>query len=339
MAAEYPAAKHRSRLHPRSLIASSGLLVAAACLLGTTLVHAQAASGSTDEVTVVGERPGPEMWKVTSGDHTIWLLGVLSPLPKHMTWRSSTVEAVVADSELVIPTRPSVKIAAGPFALIGLYFNWRRTAHLADGKTLREVVPEPLYARFEKLRETYAPHDSSLERLRPIAAAQQLYEKAVSASGLTADDDVESTVLKLARKHKVAVHEDVLTIENPKELLAELRAIPVESELKCFEATVARLETDLPSLRQRAVAWAVGDVESLRSLPSESRRLACWEAVELSPRLRLLAEAARAQRARAIDGALAEHGASVALVYIDQLLAPDGLLARLRAKGYVVDGP
>ena len=43
-----------------------------------------------DEVLVTGEQPGPAMWKAKRGDHTLWIVGTLRPLPSKMTWRSAT---------------------------------------------------------------------------------------------------------------------------------------------------------------------------------------------------------------------------------------------------------
>ena len=56
-----------------------------------------AADGNNlEEIEVTGERPGPRMWRVSNGDHVVWLLGTLEPLPKRMDWRSNEVEAVLA---------------------------------------------------------------------------------------------------------------------------------------------------------------------------------------------------------------------------------------------------
>jgi uncharacterized protein YbaP (TraB family) len=300
---------------------------------------AQTVGGGFAEITVTGERPGPEMWRVSKGDHTLWLLGVLDPLPKRMTWRSAKVESIVASAELVLPARPSVTTAAGPFALIALYFDWRRTQRLPGETTLRDQVPGPLYARFAALCRQFGLHESGLEHLRPIVAAQKLYERALADSGLNSNGEVDRIVRSIAHRHHVPVRESVIRVEDPKGLLAELRGVPVSAELKCFEATVARLETDLPAMRNRASAWAVGDVDALRRLPAASQRATCWELVDLSPRLRVLADAARQERLRVADETLATHRSAFAMAPIDQLLAPDGLLATFRARGYQVDGP
>ena len=56
--------------------------------------HADAAELPT--IVVSGEQPGPGLWKVTSGDHVLWILGTLSPLPKNMHWQPKDVEAAIA---------------------------------------------------------------------------------------------------------------------------------------------------------------------------------------------------------------------------------------------------
>jgi hypothetical protein len=37
------------------------------------------------EVLVIGEQPGPALWKVSTDDHVLWIMGTYSPLPKQMT--------------------------------------------------------------------------------------------------------------------------------------------------------------------------------------------------------------------------------------------------------------
>jgi uncharacterized protein YbaP (TraB family) len=291
-----------------------------------------------EELTITGERPGPGLWKITKDGHTLWLLGTLETLPKRMTWRSAEVDAVIARSQLVIPASTSVKADAGPFAMVGLYFNWRRTERLPDKQHLADVVPAPLYQRFEALRRRYSPYET-MDSLRPMVAAQQLFRKALAASGLRNGREVEKAVLAAARAQQVTVQENLVRIEDPKGLLAELRNVPVTAELPCFEVTLARLEHDLPALRERASAWAVGDVEALRKLRSAQERAACWDAIELSPRLHALVEAERSRRIGVAEKALAANASTLALVPIDDLLAPDGVLALFRRQGYGVEGP
>jgi uncharacterized protein YbaP (TraB family) len=293
---------------------------------------------ATEEVVVTGERAGPELWRVTKGDHTLWLLGVLDPLPRRMTWRSAKVDAIVARSERVLPARASVKVDSGFFAMIGLYFDWHRTERLPGDASLRSVLAPALYARYEVLRRRFHVSDS-VDGLRPLVAARRLYEAALSSSGLVAEGDVETAVLKTARQHRVAIDQQVIEIADPKSLLAELRAIPVEGELPCFEATVTVLERDLPALRERATAWALGDVDTLRRTPLAEQSAACWDALGLSPRLKRMVDDALARREAAVLNALETSHIALALVPVDRLLQAGGVLDRLREQGYAVEGP
>src|SRR5215467_9855468 len=86
----------------------------AVCLLFAVLRSVSASAQATtapsepvQEVAVVGERAGPSLWRVTKGDHVLWLLGTLDPLPRKMTWRSREVESVLSEAQEVIPSNPS----------------------------------------------------------------------------------------------------------------------------------------------------------------------------------------------------------------------------------------
>jgi uncharacterized protein YbaP (TraB family) len=67
-----------------------------------------------EEIVVLGERPGPQLWRVTHGDNTLWLLGILQPLPKRMTWKSAAVEEVLDQSQEVIAMGGAVSARRGP---------------------------------------------------------------------------------------------------------------------------------------------------------------------------------------------------------------------------------
>src|SRR5579863_1758659 len=163
------------------------------------------AAGQLEEIEVVGERPGPRLWKVTRGDHVLWVLGTLNHVPRKMIWRSSEVETAISQSQQVLPSGPSVSANIGPFAMIRLYFQWRGVQKDPGRTALKDWLPSALYARFEALKARFDPNDSRIEELRPAFAAYRLYEKAIDVAGLTAHDEAEKTVLKLAARRHVPV--------------------------------------------------------------------------------------------------------------------------------------
>jgi uncharacterized protein YbaP (TraB family) len=309
--------------------------------MGSLAVRAEApiTADTTDEVTVIGERPGPEMWKLTKADRVLWVLGTLDPLPKRMRWRSAQVEAAIARSEIVFPARRSLRVSAGPWALFKLYRQWRRTEELPKSETLAALLPAALAQRFAALKVRYAPTDRRLEHLRPMFAAERLYLAALERSDLRTADDIGQSVIRVARKHKIAVREDMLTVSDPQALMADLRAIPRAAEIACLETTIARLEVDLVPMRSRAAAWAVGDVERLRKLPYPDQDAACWQAIEQAATLRDLTDHDRVQRIAAIEAAFSNAHTMFALFPIGELLDPNGVLARFRNAGFEVAGP
>jgi uncharacterized protein YbaP (TraB family) len=296
--------------------------------------------GPTEEVVVEGKHEGPRMWRVSKGDHVLWILGTISPLPRRMTWQSDAVETVLRETQEVLPAWPSIGVGANPFTALRLYFTWRKIQKSPDHTKLREQLPPELYARFSALKARYAPRDSSLEELRPMLAGGKLLDDALDVSGLTIRNEVQKTVLKLADKQGVKVHQTRMKVEDPVNVLKDLGETPKQSEIACLAAIVSRLETDMGPMQARARAWAVGDVNTLRSLPhSVDDRIACLAAVSRSPRIRDLVIRAQDDWMIEADDALQRNKSTLAVQSMDRLLGNEGILEAFRGKGYKVEGP
>jgi uncharacterized protein YbaP (TraB family) len=333
-------------------VAAVGLLAAAAAVGVVPLAHAgQQSTASpaptsapaqdtpTEEIVITGAHEGPRLWKVRKGDHVLWILGTVTPLPKKMIWQSASVEDILQQTQEVVPSWPAFGIGANPFTALRLYIQWRRMQKIPDRMNLQEVLPPPLYARFSALKARYAPKDNKLNELRPMVAAERLLEEALDASGLTMHNEVQRTVLKLARKQNVKIHQDKLKVEDPVDVLKDVGATPRAGEIECLEAVVGRLETDLGPMQARARAWALGDVETLRKLNHPDDRSACITAVSTSERVRNLVVRAQEDWFIAVEDGLARNHSTLAVQSMDRLLGDNGTLATLRKKGYVVEGP
>jgi uncharacterized protein YbaP (TraB family) len=298
-----------------------------------------AATDTMAEVVVEGRHEGPRLWRVRQGDHVLWILGTVSPLPKKMVWQPDEVQAVLKQVQEVIPAWPSYGIGANPITALRVYIQWRRMQKPPDHLPLRETLPPELYARVVALETRYDPHDGTLEQLRPMLAAERLLTKVLDASGLTAHNEVQARVLELARQAGVRVRQDKLKIEDPVDVLKDVGAAPLSGEIACLETVVTRLETDLGPMQQRARAWALGDVATLRSLPHTDNRTACVAAVSTSERVRNLIERAQDDWLVSVQEALKRNRGTLAVQSMDRLLGEHGALAQLRARGYEVEGP
>ena len=298
----------------------------------------QNATTTLPQVEVSSERSGPQLWKLTRGDHTVWILGTLQPLPKRMIWRSREVGAVLAEAQEVIPYHFKVE-GIGLFSGIRLYFQFRHIRNLPDGQTLKQVLPPALYARFTALCARYAGGSRDLERLQPVLAVQRLRALAIDRSGLTRAADIQNEVLKLARQRGVKIHQPQLQVPDASSILREAGDVSIATQLICVEPVITALEHDLDTLRSRATAWADGDVRTLVEHPIVDVESACREGAADAPRIRALEQQARDAWTQAVEDALTRDKTALAVQSIDRLLGPTGWLAQFRAAGYAVEGP
>ena len=321
------------------------------CLLSSAAVHAEAPppdapTALLETVVVSGVQPGPGLWKVSKGDHVLWVLGTLSPLPKRMSWESREVEGVIAQAQRVLLTpRVDVDVAGGAFTGIFLLPSLLKARNNPDKRTLADVLPADLYARWQPLKRKYIGRSDSVEKRRPIFAAQELYEEATDDAGLRIDGKVSETVEKLAKKHDVALDSPSIKVRlaEPRDTLREFAKTSLD-DIDCLRKTVERLETDLPAMQLRANAWAVGDVEALRALPYVDQNQACRDAMLRNSVVQErgmgdLRERLAATWLAAAEKTLSENAVSLAVLPISQLFQDDGYLAALQARGYAVEAP
>src|SRR5450432_927370 len=291
------------------------------------------------EIVIEGQHEGPRMWKVHKDDHTLWILGTISPLPKKMVWKPDAVREVLRQTQEVIPAWPTYGIGANPFTALRVYIEWRRLQKPPDNLPLRQTLPPALYARVEMLKNRYDPKDKKLEQMRPMMAARELLTKVFDAAGLALHNEVQESVLELARAQDVRVHQDKIKIEDPVDVLKDVSATPLDREVACLDSVVTLLETDVATMQARASAWALGDVDALRKLPHTDDRTACIAAVSTSERVRALIARAQDDWLIATEDSLNRNRGTLAVQSMDRLLGEHGVLAALRAKGYSVEGP
>jgi uncharacterized protein YbaP (TraB family) len=323
---------------PRNPAPLSGLLLLCA---GAAWAQGEAQSPPMPEVEVVGSHAGPQMWKMTRGDHVVWILGTLETLPKKLQWDSREVEKVLNEAQEIVPDDYTIDAKIGFFGAIGLILQYRRIQVLKDGKTLQQVLPPDLYARFSALRQRYGHGPKDMERMQPLLAADRLKDEALGKSGLVRTSEVQDRVIKLARRHHVKVHKLTLTLD-PKGLLQEIGDMPIAEQAGCLEPVLASLEEDLGVLKERANAWALGDVQALRSIPIVNSEAPCLTSVANARQLTDLEQQATRRWIEGVEDALAHNPVSLAVQDIDHLLGlqgDKGSLAVFQDAGYTIEGP
>jgi uncharacterized protein YbaP (TraB family) len=301
-------------------------------------------TATLDTVLVTGEQPGPGLWKVSKGDHVLWILGAQYPLPKDITWKANEVERTIAQSQVVIADA-SAKFEVSFFRKLTLLPAVYGARKNADGATLKDLLSPQLYARWEALKAKYIGHDSGVERLRPMVAANELYGKALAKSGLARNGMIWERVRSAAKKDNVRIVEPEASIplDDPKQAIRDFKDTTGDLDVQCLAATMKRLETDLNAMRERANAWATGDIEALKKLPAPSQQDACRAALSSNAHLHEKVDAAMRQIDQtwlaAAEIALRDNTSSFAVLPMDELLRSDRRLAMLRERGYSVEEP
>jgi uncharacterized protein YbaP (TraB family) len=295
-------------------------------------------AATIEELTVIGRYPGPPLWKVTSGQRTLWIFGELSPVPKGLDWDPRNAERVLERADAVIAAPRISAPTFNPFRILRLLRDARRLARIEKGKTLADVLPPELDARYVALRARYKPDDKRSDELRPALAALRLYGAALDTVGLTANSNVGSKVKRLMRKSQGEETAPKIKTE-PEAVLDALGKIPREAELRCVAALLTSMETDLEGMKERANAWAVGDVAALRRFDYPDPQGDCLAMLVSSNGLADLRNELYAMWLAEAERALATHGTTFSVLPMRELIAADGLLAKLAERGYVVTAP
>ncbi|MBC7623185.1 MAG: TraB/GumN family protein [Aeromicrobium sp.] len=348
---------------PRLLkIPSLAAMAIAAILLCSPAIQAQtdAPSATTsplvEQLLVVGEQPGPGMWKVSKGNNTLWVIATHTPVPQNMKWRAKGIKEVVAGAQEVLRT-PSISVSTKNLGIL-------RTLSLLpmlpmamegrknpDGARLKDLVPAETYARWLVLRDKYIFENNTddesqdIERWRPIFAALELYRQAIQKNGMATSSPVWKTVEDEAKRSKVKVTS--VTFETPLgnagSAIRDLNKSRLE-DLDCFTKTIDRIEAELGVMRKRANAWARGDIDVLRGLPWRDQREACANAIQnatFAQKLGMTNVASKIETAwiEQAEKSLATNAVTVAVLSLSDVVSKTSYLAKLRAKGYIVVEP
>lgn len=339
--------KHFVAVVAASLLAASALAqtdAAAAVANEPPGTQAEAPEQETapEKILVVGQRPGPGLWKISKGDHVLWVFGTYGPIPQKMEWRSHQVEAIMVQSQEYM-TAPHAKLGvfqvlhALPFA-IGADKN-------PDGATLKDVLPPDVYARWLPLKEKYIGPDNAIERRRPIFAAQQLSSRVMHQAGLTSGGEVQEAIYQLAKKNKLKITSTKIDmdIESPVRAIRDFKKSTLD-DVACLVKTMDRLETEIDALRVRANAWAKGDLDAIRKLDYAGDE-ACHSAIMNSammkgqPAIQTMEARMREAWLAAAERSLTANTSTFATLGIKRILEPNGVIAELQAKGYLVEAP
>jgi hypothetical protein len=281
-----------------------------------------------EELEVVARLPGPALWRARRGEAEVVILGGVTPLPHSLAWDTTRVDhALDGARQLLLPPRPKVGVLDVAGLALGGLGRFKDKATLADG------LDEPLRVRFEAARAAARKDAKRYEKWKPQVAGFLLVSDFRNAAGLSSAKP-GSTVTKLAKARKVPVR-----------YVGEFRLLPLAKEaakldqrsaVACLADAVSQVETEAREMQPLAAAWAAGDLRGVRAHYSPPALERC---MQQAPSINALVEQGTAQGVEAILQALAQPGRTVAVVDLNYLLRPNGVLDRLKARGVAIDVP
>ncbi len=312
-------------------------LMLALLLAAPFAVHAQ----TIEKQATPAISPGPAMWKVSKDDHSLWIFAILTPLETGMNWQSEEVESVIARAqEYIYIKSPEPSIPVNPIKLInGLRLAMKIRTNPDDNR-LEEVIPADLYLRFSQLVDLYQIPD--METTRPYYAADSLRGYAVIANKLTEDHGVDIKIENLVsnnfsiKQTPINLGPEYLDYDFLKDSADRMAAgVSLDAEINCLKLSVESVESDIAGMQLRARAWAEGDVGALR----ENRDVIGAAGVCGQVLLGSFLEEVNTNWLRAVETAVSNNVTTFAVLQLHQLLDPDGLLEKLRTRGYTIDEP
>jgi len=296
-------------------------------------------------VVVTGVLPGPALWKVSKGKHVMWVLGLTSPVPRDMQWKSADVENRIAASQAVLKL-PSLEIGVRTsFYRSSMMPSPQELGKNPDQKTLQDVLTPELYRHWLVLKARYLGDSHRVEQMRPILAGRELYEAALKHYGLVDEYELENIVYKAAAHDGVAAFNTSyqMLLKDPRETIRSLNDKSMNDQ-RCLGQVLDALDQDLAQATSRANAWATGDIGTLRSILSQVQQDSCLSTLDISPFAAALGISDMESRVRKNWIGIAEHALdrnqqTFAVLPMHELLAPDGYLSALQSDGYNVQAP
>lgn len=319
----------QGRLRARFAAMAAGVVAAA---MGGPIGAQQTGPTSADPeaniveaLVVTARRPAPAWWRVRdeATGSTVWILGVLdTPIPPDVAWRRQELDERLKGAKALIT---GAQLHAGLEDIFGFFKLWSmiRTDDMEAG------LDPALRARFVADRAALSQGPERYAHWRPMIAGSVLLREARPAGSHDVGRQVRAEAGKAGVPAKPAGIYDFM----PFARMALSSMTPV-TEGACLSAALDDVEAGAGVVRRAAEGWARGDVATALTAPRRFDR--CLLLMAGGPEL-------WARSNDDLAGAIAEQlktpGKAVAVAPLRRLLAKDGLIDALKARGLRVIGP
>jgi hypothetical protein len=315
-------ARSRGALRRKVFAALSSLFLSGAAPAGPI-----ADWSNIETVLVTANHPGPVLWHVLRGQSEVWILATVEPAPSDLKWDTSEVASLLKGAKLLLlPPRGQVGVFEGAwFLLTGL-----GTLELPEGTTLEASLPDPLKCRFVAARAALHKDADRYEKYLPAVAGVMLESDFWKANGLKFNG-AQKTVERLANQSLVPAH--TIAVYSAMDVIHDVPKLSPAANLICLEDALNDIDVEIVHAAATANAWAIGDLDGVKTHYSETRLDSCLQQSGVYAALR---DKEISDVASAISTALDTPGKSFAVIPIGIWLRKGGVLERLEAAGLTI---
>lgn len=302
------------------------LLLSAAIAAGCLTAHAATpqASAQAAAVSAVQARPVPLLWKVSDADNSLYLLGSFHMLKSDDYPLGADVDAAFDDAEsLLFEIDPAAMTSPDTIT------KFQQASAYEDGRTLSQVLPATTRDKLAKLLAASGGSIATFETTEPWAVNLALVLGVAQALGFRAEEGLDRHFMARAEK----AGKPVAGLETVDVQMAALDGTPHSEQVAGLDEFLSDPTATVTDMRTLHASWRSGDLATLdRKFRVEMAQKSpvSYRLVNVDRNKAWMSTLEQRLKAKGSDDTLAVVGTL-------HLLGDDGVIERLRAKGYKVE--
>jgi len=284
-----------------------------------------------EELIVNARVPGPAWWKVTDADTTVYVLGVPALVPSKTKAEESVLRRRLDGANvLIMGQEADISIVR----IIGLAMGGRKLFLVKQ--PMRQTLPADLRERLDARLKVMKEKPDAMDDIKPAFAgflvgnSQDGGDVSISLGGVT------GRIRQIAKSKDVAKHPRIQNLSDYSlvDAIKALANAPQPLQELCLDAGLRQAENGQGGIQVTAERWAQGQVREVVAADRGFQRC-----LDSTPSIARELRQGRDEAVDAITKALDKPGKAVAVIELRSLLAHDGVLDQLRAKGFTVVTP
>ena len=304
----------------------NALLLSAAIAAGCAIAHAAPPQASSQAAAMSSAKaaPVPLLWKVSDGDSSLYLLGSFHMLKPDDYPLSADIDAAFDDAEsLLFEIDPAAMTSPETIA------KFQQASTYDDGRTLSQVLPAATRDKLEKVLAASGGSIAAYEAAEPWAVNLGLVLGIAQAMGFRAEDGLDQYFMARAEK----AGKPVAGLESVDAQMAALDGTPHAEQIAGLDEFLSDPTKAVTEMRTLHASWRQGDLKSLNQkfrMDMARESPVSYKLVNVDRNNAWLSTLEQRLKVAGSDDTLAVVGTL-------HLLGDDGVVEKLRAKGYKVE--